>query len=53
MEVVNSALKVAHETVHVSYGGVGGGMLGDQHQGLAVVLQSLIILSTETNSRKK
>lgn len=29
MEVVNSALKVAHEAVHVSYGRIGGGMLRD------------------------
>ena len=29
MEVVNSALKVAHEAVHVSDGSIGGGMLRD------------------------
>lgn len=29
MKVVDSALKVAHEAVYVSYGSVGGGMLGD------------------------
>lgn len=29
MKVVDGALKVAHEAVYVSYGSVGGGMLGD------------------------
>lgn len=29
MKVVNSALKVTHEAVHISNGRVGGGMLRD------------------------
>lgn len=29
MKVVNSALEVTHEAVHVSDGSIGGGMLGD------------------------
>lgn len=49
MKVVNSTFKVPHEAVHVSYGSIGGGMLRDQHQCLTVVLQSLVVFSTETN----
>lgn len=48
MEVVNSALEVAHQAAHVSYSGVGGGVLRDQHQRLTMVLQSLVVLPTET-----
>lgn len=51
VEVVDGALKVPHEAVHVSDGRVGGGVLRNQHQGLAVVLQSLVVLSTETKHR--
>lgn len=29
VEVVDSALEVAHEAVYISYGGVGGGVLRD------------------------
>lgn len=47
MEVVDSTLKVAHEAVDISYSGVGGGVLGDQHQRLTVVLQSLVVLSAQ------
>lgn len=44
MKVVDGTFKVAHEAVDVSDGGVGGGVLRDQHQRLAVVLQSLVVL---------
>lgn len=50
MEVVNSTFKVTHEAVHVSYRSIGGGVLRDQHQSLTVVLQSLVVLSKETNT---
>lgn len=50
MKVVNSTFKITHEAVHVSYCSIGGGVLRDQHQSLTVVLQSLVVLSAETNT---
>ena len=50
MEVVDGALKVAHEAVDIADGGVGGGVLGDEHQGLPVVLQGRLVLPAGTNA---
>lgn len=47
MKVVNGTFKVTHEAVHVSDCSIGGGMLGDEHQSLTVVLQSLVVLSAD------
>lgn len=49
MKIVDCAFEVAHEAVHVSDGRVGGGVLRDENQGLTVVLQRLVVLSTATN----
>lgn len=49
VKVVDGAFEVAHEAVHVSDGRVGGGVLGDENQSLAVVLQRLVVLPTATN----
>lgn len=44
MKVVDGALEVSHEAVHISNDRVGWGVLRDENQGLAVVLQRLDIL---------
>lgn len=53
MEIVHSVFEVAHQTVDVSYSGVGGRVLRDEHQGLPVVIQSLSIFSVERGHREE
>lgn len=50
VEVVHSIFKVAHQTVDISNSRVGGCVLRNQHQCLAVVIQGLGVLSVGENT---
>lgn len=45
MEIVHGIFKVAHQTMDVAYGRVGGRVLRNEHQRLAVVVQGFGVLS--------
>lgn len=45
VEIVHGVFEVAHQTMDVAYGRIGGGVLRNQHQCLAMVVQRLGILS--------
>jgi hypothetical protein len=47
MEIIHSIFKVAHQTVDIPYGRIGGCILRNQHQCLPVVIQCFSIFSVE------
>ena len=44
MEIVHSIFKVAHQTMDIPYGRIGGRILRNQHQCLPVIVQGFSIL---------
>lgn len=44
MEIVHGIFKVAHQTMDIPYGRIGGRILRNQHQCLPVVVQGFSIL---------
>lgn len=49
VKVVNGALKISHEAVHVTDGWVSRGILWDEDQSLPVVFESLFVFPTQTS----